>query len=866
MQGLCIGEFFASVIPYIIAEDNGVTVTFETVSRQILAQMTFAGNTITSFAELRRAALIRVGATIDESILTQIKNQLTELYRSYGYFDATIEVELVPLGAGYANIEVDIDEGYRSRIEEIIVRGITEHDISPIEADIIDRGEGMFASVANTDYLKSRFLKELRKMGYLKARVIVEEMAYQELSGDVHVRFFVITGELLSLELLGNQSFPDEILFALLPYDKKQTPFTNSSIVKFIEDLKSFYHSKGFVDVDVVTSEVLTEDGIKILRIVITEGKSYVVRNIHMVGAESISRRRLLKQIEHFEQPLWPISHWYPAYASEELSREDAEDIRQYYEDNGFWRANVIPRIEKINDSEIDIFFQITEGSRTFVQNVEVLWDGAVKKMQSSPSFSKLVASSRVGVVRGQPFEAAAIENARALMQRRIRASGFPIAEVKSELDIDTETVRMYISAGSQIRIGAMWLRGNRFTHDSTIWNEMKLQTGDLWNPEAINAAQRSLYRRAWFSRVSIEPLDGSLDSPTEEMNIDVVERDPLVLDLGASFRTQDGIQLSSQVLHRNIAGNGSSLLFGVNGFIRSGDRLFDAGRMRLAYMEPRIAATQTDARFELFLQSSTTLIDQYSFERFGGIIQLRFPEQDYGLFRLEYSPFTERLFDVEEDIIIGPSDEGRTFYSLLRLNYQLDTRDSPYLPRNGSFWSASTYLNSSLLGAENDFFSIQLSRSVFFPLNSRLIFANKIAGQYLRPLSDTEVIPLGHRIFLGGRQTLRGFSNAAVGPRGVLGNVLGGDSSLNVNTELQYHLSDEFVAVVFVDTGQAFLLERGTLSGDTPDLSDIRVSPGFGVHYNTPVGPVSAEWGFALDREFGERVGRFNIGVGSAF
>lgn len=130
-------------------------------------------------------------------------------------------------------------------------------------------------------------------------------------------------------------------------------------------------------------------------------------------------------------------------------------------------------------------------------------------------------------------------------------------------------------------------------------------------------------------------------------------------------------------------------------------------------------------------------------------------------------------------------------------------------------------------------------------------------------PFGDADVIPLGQRLFLGGRDTLRGFAIGEVGPKGVDGDVLGGDESINASTELQFSLTDNFIAVLFIDAGQAFLENEGDFTGDTLDFSDLRYTPGLGGRYKTPVGPISIEYGFVTERETDERSGRLNIAIG---
>jgi outer membrane protein assembly factor BamA len=94
----------------------------------------------------------------------------------------------------------------------------------------------------------------------------------------------------------------------------------------------------------------------------------------------------------------------------------------------------------------------------------------------------------------------------------------------------------------------------------------------------------------------------------------------------------------------------------------------------------------------------------------------------------------------------------------------------------------------------------------------------------------------------------------------------VGGDASITLNSELQYDLTESTVGVLFIDVGQAFLHSKGSFQGDDPDLKDFRYSPGVGLRYRTPIGPITSDLGLNPDREHGERWGRLFVSIGGAF
>ena len=65
---------------------------------------------------------------------------------------------------------------------------------------------------------------------------------------------------------------------------------------------------------------------------------------------------------------------------------------------------------------------------------------------------------------------------------------------------------------------------------------------------------------------------------------------------------------------------------------------------------------------------------------------------------------------------------------------------------------------------------------------------------------------------------------------------------------------------VAFFDTGQAF--DRG----EEFSVSDFRSDAGAGIRWISPMGPLRVEYGFKLDPEDGEDMGKFQFSMGAFF
>jgi outer membrane protein assembly factor BamA len=85
----------------------------------------------------------------------------------------------------------------------------------------------------------------------------------------------------------------------------------------------------------------------------------------------------------------------------------------------------------------------------------------------------------------------------------------------------------------------------------------------------------------------------------------------------------------------------------------------------------------------------------------------------------------------------------------------------------------------------------------------------------------------------------------------------------------LQFPLVFRMGGVGFVDGGGLYLQKCPSgqgLQNCAINLENFRRSAGLGVRYVTPVGPISLEYGFKLDRRIDESIGEVHFSIGTIF
>ena len=195
--------------------------------------------------------------------------------------------------------------------------------------------------------------------------------------------------------------------------------------------------------------------------------------------------------------------------------------------------------------------------------------------------------------------------------------------------------------------------------------------------------------------------------------------------------------------------------------------------------------------------------------------------------------------------------------------------------PSVGSFASATWLTSTPTLGSD-PFFSFNRAEASFanyYRVGRRSVLAWRVWGgailkRIVQTTSDTaRYVPPEHRFYAGGPNSVRGFSPNELGPlvyvtrdttlfdtaAAARGDTIysdlrvsptGGSSALVANLELRVPapvFTSRMHLTFFVDVGQVWDQAQGLYFS----LGDLRVTPGVGLRFGTPLGPVRIEAGY---------------------
>ena len=194
------------------------------------------------------------------------------------------------------------------------------------------------------------------------------------------------------------------------------------------------------------------------------------------------------------------------------------------------------------------------------------------------------------------------------------------------------------------------------------------------------------------------------------------------------------------------------------------------------------------------------------------------------------------------------------------------DRVNNPLDPSKGSLVTATVLHASRLVGSDTayEFNRAEFEISTYYPLGRRTVFAWRVRAGTILPQDITLAgqrvgyVPPDQRFYAGGPNSVRGYGRNGLGPRVYIttdttqvdtvvagGKVFsrvttaptGGNSAVVLNAELRFPsplFAQRMRLGLFVDVGQVW--ERGE---EIVSARGIRVTPGVGVRFATPLGPV---------------------------
>lgn len=832
--------------------EGGVSVKFVLVEKRFLADITVLGNHFISENEILQTIPLKQGEEFTEARWEKALSAVTALYRSKGYFQVRLTMELRHRDEDRRKVDLtlQVSEGDRARIRNVQFTGerifsdltLTVQMISLLGGGSL-KGEYYRFDVLEADLQRLQDFYE--KEGYLKATVGPPVLEVVERTNEVDLTIPIAASNRVDLFFEGRTPFSEKQLrkFVLI---KEERSDSDEILEESARQMEEFYRREGYPFAKVtVTSRRISEENRIEAHFQIKSGFRTRIEKIDFSGNHTFSRKRLQGVIRLKEEGPFTKSR----FTQEQLDR-DVVSLIQFYKKEGFRDPQVTSEVRfDPAMASATLLFKIDGGIRTRIGEVQ---------LQGNQALSETQLKKELQIRSEMPYnETSAKEGARQLLAAYEKV-GYPYASVNPSIRFSSDQtyadLTYEIIEGEQVRLGHITLDGNLRTHDDVLLREMALKEGDPYNVESILKSQRQLYRTGLFSVVHFDPIHPEAHPTVQDVQLRVVERPSIALDFGVGYANYERLLGFLEVSHRNLFGTGRSISARAEG--SSIEK-----RYTLGYKEPWFIFPDTDAHVvAAYIDQKQTSFDLVRVSGSAGFDK-SFSESLKGSFFYQYD--RNRTSNVAAVAILTPDDTGKVNIASLNPSLILDTRDDPFNPRSGSVNGITVRDAARILGSEVQLVKVTLQSSWYQALSKRFVFAFSARTGVAWRFGETSDIPLPERFFVGGRSTVRGYDQNKLGVQGVTiinGEPTGGNAMLIFNEELRIALPQSFGLVLFFDHGNVW---RGYRDIRFPD---IKSTTGIGIRYNTPVGPFRLDWGYKLDRELGESPSAIHFTLGHAF
>ncbi|MCP5464259.1 MAG: outer membrane protein assembly factor BamA [Deltaproteobacteria bacterium] len=783
--------------------------------------------------DIRRLVSIQSGDVFEKSELRKSETIITEYLEKHGFYGSTVSIsKRKQSDKGYVDLLVDLDKGKTYRVGEITVKG--NHFL---KTNRIKNKISRFGRFRIERFKKDiKKIKELyRKKGFIKARVKTEDLAYNSKTEKVGISIQVRENRKLTLFLSGESRFSLSRLKPVMGLEKRRS-YDRVAIANAKNRLKRFYQLKGYPNAQIKSKIEKPDDHQVHVYLEINAGKRVLLKDIQFDGNDEIGKQKLQKNIDSVESGLFSNE----PFNQRQLIKDQLK-LAAYYKGQGFFDSEIkTPEVEKNHfGDQVTVSFPISEGQQYSIGSITL---ASEDKLDTE----KLLKVSKLKTK--DDYKAEDIQEATLKLKEHFEKQGHAYVEIKNENIVNREqktvSVIFHIQKGPIVRVRKILLKGNFQTKSKIIRRHLKLKEGELFVFQDMLDGQLNLRRLGVFSSVRATPLGFDQRQTELDVLVSVIERKPVVVELSAGFDSRNLATGELNFTKYNLFGSARQLSTRVIGGLQY-------SRAELTFYSPRIFGASWNLANQYFGQyENTTNFNAYSYGGFINTLKNFGPHWTFGF--KEQITRTEVLESESNVAALGNALFDNTFNEF-QVSLIFDARDNFSDPQKGVYILARNEWNTDLSDVTNNFNTVELNASHYLGFLKRFTLVNTLRYGHTFGLGTTPRIPVNKLFFLGGSDTLRGFTEDGVNPSG-------GTVQLIYNGELQFAFTESVKVAGFFDAG--------VLQNDIQAIqkSDVRESAGMGLRYFTPIGPLRLDWGFILDRKSGEPQSRLHFSFGYFF
>jgi outer membrane protein insertion porin family len=651
-------------------------------------------------------------------------------------------------------------------------------------------------------------------------------------------------------------------------------PIVQQDVARIVEA----YHRSGYFDASVEPKVIKGSDHQAALVFELKEGKKIGIARIAFAGNRVFGAERLKSEIKTGETNFLSFLLNNDIYDPDQIGTDQMK-LRDFYLKHGYADVRIAAAAEFDSAQKgFIVTFTVDEGVQYRFGTVELRSE--IAGLDADGLRAKL-RTDAAGV-----FNAEAVQKTVEDISIAAARAGYPFAGVdpRVERDAGRHLVNLVYAVGQGPRryVERINIRGNSKTQDEVIRRELDFAEGDAYNRALIARAERRLRNLGYFKTVKISDAPGSTPDRLV-LNIDVEEQATGNFWIGIGYGQADGVVGNVSLGDANLLGTGDaakvSLTYGqhIKGFT-------------LGFTQPYILGSRLSGGADLYgRETLANSYQSYGSQTFGGTLRLGVPLTEELGAQLRYSLYNQRVSLAPSLLNCSPLNpppggcaslpirqaalNGPSWVSAVGSTVTYNTLDDIRSPSNGF----NLALNQDLagLGGDVDFLRTTTDLRYYHEIADGLIGITRAQGGHITPWGGQQ-LPLMDGFF-GGPQLVRGFAVNGFGPRdltpGTTMDNVGGTQYWATTAELDAPVplippASGLKLGVFADAGSLWGYRGGSLpalsqSLQVADSHTIRSSLGAGLIWNSPFGPIRADYAFPTSRTSYDVVQRFRFSAG---
>ena len=653
------------------------------------------------------------------------------------------------------------------------------------------------------------------------------------------------------INIEGNDILKDEVLLAELNIQPRRI-YTDQLAIEATQKLLAIYRLSGRYAALVEPKLIKLDNNRVDLVFEVDEGPLIKISSIKFSGNEAFSDRALRQVISSRVVRWWAFLSPSDKYDEARLDF-DVRLLRQFYLTRGYADIDVTRAQGGLlpDRSGFAVTFELTEGQRYKNGTISIL-----SEIEGVPGDDLI---DEMPLETGEWYDVRFMEQGLLNITNRLGSLGYAFVNVTPNVipnpEDGTIDFEIKIDSARKNYVERIEIVNNNRTLDRVVRREMQLVEGDAFNQLKLDNSVRDIRNLGFFSRVEVNNFRGSSDEQTvTEISVD--EQSTGDLQVGVGYSSIDKATFNFGINERNFLGTGRKAEFSVGLSDKSTN-------LRLGLTEPYFLGRNMYASGAIF--SDTRKETTYTAKSQGFDLGIGFAAANDIFHRFSYELAQKKTTKKSTTATSITGEEGKKLLaSAVSYTVGLDKRDNRFDPREG--YNAMITETYSGIGGDVTFLKSEIQAGYYKPFNfNSFVFGAKFNAGTVDGLGNQ--VTQSSRFFLGGR-SVRGFDGGGIGPRDT-GNKapVGGNNYYSGTFEL---VSD----VGFTkDIGMRWTVytDYGSVWGtDYPDGvtgandSTMRTSAGFGLLWDTAIGPLSFYWADAIKKQSYDKTRRFQFTIGT--